>query len=45
MWWKRILIAAASILALLFIAVFAFLYFYDINNLKPQIIQAVRRGK
>jgi uncharacterized protein involved in outer membrane biogenesis len=42
MWWKRILIAAALILALLFIAVYAFLYFFDINDYKPRIIQAVR---
>jgi len=42
MWWKKILIAAALILALLVIAVYAFLYFFDINNYKPRIIQAVR---
>ncbi len=40
--WKKILIAAALLIIVLMVAVYAFLALYDFNNLKPMIAKAVK---
>jgi uncharacterized protein involved in outer membrane biogenesis len=40
--WKKILIAAALLIAVLIVALYAFLALYDFNKLKPMIAKAVK---
>jgi uncharacterized protein involved in outer membrane biogenesis len=40
--WKKILIAAALLVVVLIVALYAFLAFYDFNKFKPMIASAVR---
>ncbi len=41
--WKKILIAASLVIAVLIVALYAFLALYDFNKFKPIIAQAVKR--
>jgi uncharacterized protein involved in outer membrane biogenesis len=41
MWWKRILIGLVILVVALYAAIYAFLYFYDLNRFKPRITSAV----
>ena len=40
--WKKILIAAALVIFVLFVALYAFLSLYDFNKFKPMIAKAVK---
>ena len=42
--WKKILFAAALLIVVLVVAVYAFLSFYDFNKFKPMIAQAVKEA-
>jgi uncharacterized protein involved in outer membrane biogenesis len=44
MGWKKILIAAALIVVVLFVAIYAFLSLYDFNKFKPMLAQAVKEA-
>ena len=42
--WRKILIAAALLVVVLVVGVYAFLSFYDLNKFKPMIAQAVKEA-
>ncbi|MGD8887943.1 MAG: AsmA family protein [Desulfobacterales bacterium] len=42
--WKKILIAAAMVVAVLMAAIYAFLSFYDFNKFKPMIAKTVKNA-
>ena len=44
MGWKKILVAAALLVVVLVVGVYAFLSFYDFNKFKPMIAQAVKEA-
>jgi len=44
MGWKKILIAAALIVVVLLVAIYAFLSLYDFNKFKPMLAQAVKEA-
>ena len=42
--WKKILIAAAMVVAVLMAAIYTFISFYDFNKFKPMIAKTVKNA-